>query len=499
MPQARRNIVRSTAAMLVVGLLALLVIVAMTVWLGERSQAYFNDVLAARNVRTAAIELRNGVQAAESSQRGYLLTGNEIYLAPYGVAKTLVGRQRAALAEALKPHTQFAAALARLSSVIDEKFEEMEETIRLKRTGRDAEASQLILTNQGKALMDEANVFITGVIRFADDRVTNGMVEQGANASLLRWASVISALVIIIVVGGATVAVVRYTRELAEARDGLRALNETLESRVESRTADLAEANADLQRFAYIVTHDLRAPLVNIMGFTSEIETGMAQIRAFLDKPDAAAHPGNPTAAAAKEAIETDMPEAVEFIRTSTHKMDALINAILRLSREGRRELRPEAIDLKAMVAANVGALQHLIGEADGAVAQDIDVPALHLDRLSLEQIIGNLLDNAVKYRAFNRALRITVRARQSGGDRIILEIGDNGRGIAEQDHERVFDLFRRAGPQDQRGEGIGLAFVKTLVRNLGGSISMTSALDAGTTFRIILPVYQQQPSHAAA
>ncbi|MGE3830539.1 MAG: ATP-binding protein [Parvibaculaceae bacterium] len=499
MPQARRNIIRSTIVMLIVGLLALLLVVAMTIWLGERSQAYFNDVLAARNVRTAAIELRNGVQAAESSQRGYLLTGNEIYLAPYGVAKASVERQRTALFDALKANTQFAPALARLSSVLDEKFEEMEQTIRLKREGRDAEASQLILTNQGKALMDEANVFITGVVRFADDRVTNGMVEQGANASLLRWTSIISALVIIIVVGGATVAVVGYTRELAEARDGLRRLNETLESRVESRTADLAEANAELQRFAYIVTHDLRAPLVNIMGFTSEIETGLTQVKALVEKPEAAANSGDPVTAAAKEAVETDLPEAVEFIRTSTRKMDALINAILRLSREGRRTLRPETIDLKAMVAANVASLQHSIDEAQGAVEQEIDVPMLHVDRLSLEQIIGNLLDNAIKYRAPKRALRITVRARRISLGQIALEIADNGRGIAEQDHQRVFDLFRRAGPQDQRGEGIGLAFVKTLVRNIGGSISMTSAPDAGTAFRVIIPIHQQQPSHAAA
>ena len=68
------------------------------------------------------------------------------------------------------------------------------------------------------------------------------------------------------------------------------------------------------------------------------------------------------------------------------------------------------------------------------------------------------------------------------------IEVADNGRGIAEQDRERVFELFRRAGAQDQPGEGIGLAYVRTLVRNLGGDITVTSALDEGTTFRVVLP-----------
>jgi signal transduction histidine kinase len=108
-------------------------------------------------------------------------------------------------------------------------------------------------------------------------------------------------------------------------------------------------------------------------------------------------------------------------------------------------------------------------------------------DRLSLEQIFGNLFDNAVKYRRNDRPLAIRVRIAEERA-RVSVSVEDNGRGIAEQDRERVFDLFRRAGAQDQPGEGIGLAHVRSMVRNLGGDVLMESQLGRGTTFRVILP-----------
>ena len=220
MPLTSRFVVRSTIALLVVGFLALLGIVGMTIWLGERAQVYFNEVIEARDTRASAVELRNAVQTAESSQRGFLVTGNEIYLAPYDTAKTLAQRQL----DALKRHARAlrrkpSRAVERLTSIITEKFDEMDQTIALKRDRRDAEALAIFRTNRGKALMDEANVFFSGIIRAADDRLTAGVGEQRANATWLRWVSIIGGIVIVVVVGGAAVTVLRYTRELAAARD----------------------------------------------------------------------------------------------------------------------------------------------------------------------------------------------------------------------------------------------------------------------------------------
>ena len=492
-----RFFIRSTIALLVVGFLALFSIVGMTIWLGGQAQVYFNEVIEARDTRSSAVELRNAVQTAESSQRGFLVTGNEIYLAPYGTAKTLAQRQLNSLNLLLAPYKETQISLQRLTAILTEKFGEMDQSILLKRDRRDEEALALIRTNRGKALMDEANVFLSGVIRAADDRLTAGVGEQNANASRLRLVSTIGGIVILVVVGVVTLTVRRYTRELSEARDEVGNLNTSLERRVKERTADLEQVNEEIQRFAYIVTHDLRAPLVNIMGFTSELEGSVSSLQALIDKSTGPSDPADPVAKAARMAT-VDLPEAIGFIRSSTKKMDNLINAILKLSREGRRKLRPEHIELGDMIKASVATIQHQLSQAEGEINLDLEVRAINTDRPSLEQVFGNLLDNAVKYRSPHRSLRIDVRARLASGDRIEIEVADNGRGIDVQDRERVFEPFRRSGVQDQPGEGIGLAHVRTVVRNLGGDITVTSTLDKGTTFRVVLPRHLQAGGSSA-
>jgi CHASE3 domain sensor protein len=196
MPITSRFFVQSTTALLLVGLLALLGIVGMTFWLGARAQVYFNEVIEARDARSSAVDLRNAVQTAESSQRGFLFTGNEIYLAPYNTAKALALRQLDEVNRMAAAYRGADASVARLTTIIHEKFNEMDQSIALKRDRRDADALAIVRSNRGKALMDEANVFFSGIIRAADERLTTGVGEQKTNASLLRWFSIVGGIVI---------------------------------------------------------------------------------------------------------------------------------------------------------------------------------------------------------------------------------------------------------------------------------------------------------------
>lgn len=485
MPISSNAFVRSTVALLVVGLLALAGIVGTTIWLVERTQIYFNEVVEARDARTVTVDLRTALQDAETGQRGFLLTQNEAYLEPYEAALQSVEAQFDGLKAVLAPYPQAAEPLAALRTDIDFKLAEMEHTIELARAGRVDEALAVVDTDNGKAAMDRSRVFFDALIEAADDRLSTGVASQRDAATALRWVAVIGAVVIFAVAAGAIWTVMTYTRELASARRELDLANAGLEERVRERTSELGRANEEIQRFAYIVTHDLRAPLVNIMGFTSELETSVSQLADYMkDRSD----DGDPQFAEARIAATEDLPEAITFIRAATRKMDSLINAILKISREGRRQLKAETLDLGQIVEATVASVQHQLADSGGTASIDIQVPRITSDRLSMEQVLGNLLDNAVKYQQPDRPLKVEVRARHAPGNRIEIEVEDNGRGIAPADHERVFELFRRAGTQSQPGEGIGLAHVRTMVRSLGGDITLRSEAGAGTTFIVTLP-----------
>ena len=202
----------------------------------------------------------------------------------------------------LPPLLGSAALLDRLKVIIDEKFAEMDKTIALKRQRKDNDVAAIFASNRGKALMDEANVFFNGIILAADDRLTARVAEQRSYFAWLRWITIAGGIAIVIVVGLAVTSVARHARELSAAHRDLEALNSGLEDRVRERTADLVRANDEVQRFAYIVTHDLRAPLVNIMGFTSELEAGVASLQTLIEKSGIGSDASDPLVANAKVA-----------------------------------------------------------------------------------------------------------------------------------------------------------------------------------------------------
>jgi signal transduction histidine kinase len=300
----------------------------------------------------------------------------------------------------------------------------------------------------------------------------------------------------VVVFAGISIFLVRRS---ARARDAAEALlrdnNLNLEATVDERTADLREANDEIQRFAYIVSHDLRSPLVNIMGFTSELEelrndvfrriAALAQVAPEM--VPALAADAEPELEDQDKQLSADFSEALGFIKSSIAKMDRLISAILNLTREGRRRFEPVRIDMRELIEGIVKTLAHQADEARAEI-RVAALPPVVSDRLALEQVFSNLIDNAIKYLKPGVPGEIAVRGRTKLGF-AVFEISDNGRGIDPKDHQRIFDLFRRAGTQDKPGQGIGLAHVRALVRRLGGTMSVSSELHHGSTFTITLPI----------
>lgn len=351
----------------------------------------------------------------------------------------------------------------------------------------EAEA-ELGLIRKGSLEDDATVIAIRNIRKYVDSMLDReGALLRERNETQDRTRKLLTAMLALcgaLAIGVAIAAIQiirRNIREIDGNRRELYVLNQELESLVDERTAELQRANAEIQRFAYIVSHDLRSPLVNVMGFTSELDAARKVIGDHI-LTDGADVPQQ-----VRLAVEEDLPESIGFIRSSTQKMDRLINAILRLSREGRRTLAPSRIAVAEVVQSIIDSLQHRIDET-GTTVEMGELPVVETDRLAIEQILSNLIENALKYLQPGRPGVIRIAGNTAHG-RAVISVNDNGRGISARDHERIFDLFRRSGMQDQPGEGIGLAHVRALAYRLGGLVEVSSEEGQGSTFTLSLPL----------
>lgn len=468
--------------LILAGFLVLTAIGVTSGWLVFKSQEDAAAVADSVQVQYDLTTQQARIRRTESYQRGFLLTGEPAMLEQYRESAALVAPATARLRDVLASDPEQLHRLDALVPTIDAKLAELAETVSLVEAGDAAGALAVVRSGRGETLMQQiADGFEE--MRELERRDFAERSNAARSSSLaLVLVTVAGILVILAVAAFALYAVGRASRQLAEAHRALADANLDLEARVAERTADLSEANLEIQRFAYIVSHDLRAPLVNIMGFTSELEALRDDV--FVRLTDLRAKAGDE--AGADTELAADFTEALGFIKSSIDKMDRLINAILRLSREGRREFRPEVIDAKALADGIGASFAHRLQEIEATLSIGT-LPSIETDRLALEQVFTNLIDNAIKYRRDDEPVRIEMSGRFDGRN-VVYEVSDNGRGIDARDLERVFELFRRAGVQNRPGEGIGLAHVKTLVRRLGGAITLRSELDKGTTFTVRLP-----------
>ena len=259
-------------------------------------------------------------------------------------------------------------------------------------------------------------------------------------------------------------------------------------------TADLERANEEVKQFAYIVSHDFRAPLVNLKGFAGEIRSSLRAVASALEA--ALPHLSEKQRKAAVAALQTNVPEALHFIETAASNMDNYVNALLKFSRLGRQELHPERLRVAEIVERSLKGLAHQISER-GVTVSVGPLPEVVADRTALEQIMGNLLTNAVLYLEPGRPGRIEVGG-SCGPDETTFFVRDNGRDIAQADMPKVFAPFRRAGKQDVKGEGMGMAYVRTLVRRHGGEIRCESQFGVGTTFTFTIRNSIEKEKHDA-
>jgi len=467
------------------GFAALGVIAAVAVWAVLQNQNYSARVSRTYEVSQEISEFRMLSERAETARRGLLLTGQKRFLDIYNQSTQQFDQRLARIALLTRDNPAQQKRVARLRELTQLQLSLFADAVDQVGRGDRLQAAREFGINSSPevtfALRDMAIAMTAEENRLLAVRDA----ERVASARFVYIAFSIAGVIMLLVGAGSVWVILRYTRDLTRSRDQLHNLNEGLEDAVSVRTADLARANDEIQRFAYIVSHDLRSPLVNVMGFTSELQAATGPLNDLVARAKAEAP--QILTVEAEEAVAVDLPEAIGFIRSSTQKMDRLINAILRLSREGRRVLTPETLDMAVLLDGIVASLRHRIDDLGAEVIIETHVPGIISDRVAVEQVLSNLIENAIKYLSPNRPGRVIVRGSAAAG-RVNFDVIDNGRGIDPKDHERIFELFRRSGVQDQPGEGIGLAHVRALAYRLGGLITCDSTLDQGATFRLSLP-----------
>jgi PAS domain S-box-containing protein len=248
---------------------------------------------------------------------------------------------------------------------------------------------------------------------------------------------------------------------LAMVRDV--SLQKWIEEEHEKLIAELESKNAELERFTYTVSHDLKSPLITIRGFLGFI------------KEDS--RTGNLVR------LESD----IKRIGDAAEKMQRLLNDLLELSRVGRLVSEPKEVRFNELVMEALELLHGRISQGNVAVSVAEDLPSVYGDRQRLLEVVQNLVDNAAKYMGEQSQPRIEIGCHGWEDGKPVFYVRDNGMGIAPEYHDKIFGLFNKLDP-GMEGTGIGLALVKRIVEFHGGRIWVESQIGQGTTFLFSLP-----------
>ncbi len=416
-------------------------------------------------------ELRGLVVDAETGQRGFLITGDETYLAPYVDALKALREKRGKLRELAMPDEHLYAKIVAASPRLDAKLAELESTIDARRGAGGLEAARrIILNNVGREDMEAFRAFIGELLS-----EQNALLAKRSGEARRR----LNQFTIAVFAGGAAsvltgfVALVFFIRVRSA---------ETQRARLAKEKAAAERSDREKSAFLANMSHEIRTPMNAILGFSELLE----------------------------DLVDTPLEEKyVRAIRSSVGMLLHLINDILDLSKieAGRLQLNPETVSLDEL-AEDLSLLFHHEADEAGIEFSVTTSPdgarALVLDRLRLRQILINLIGNALK---FTRKGHVTVHfAATADGDRpgtatLCAEVEDSGIGIDEADLKRIFKPFIQGEARDDmlhQGTGLGLSIARRLAALMGGKVVASSTVGKGSNFRVEipgLPVAEPEPA----
>lgn len=296
----------------------------------------------------------------------------------------------------------------------------------------------------------------------------NKNIETVRQAMLAVTLFTVLALLLIIV---AVVALLRYYQ-----------LNRKLLAQTVQLKDILQAKNGDMEMIISVVSHDLRAPLINIKGFSKELGEAHQTLNDLLAEMPGRREHADPI----DPILHRHIPEALGFIENGIETMDRLIDNLIQVVRAGQLPTNPVPLGVNQLVAEILKDFEYRIQQDDARITVE-PLPACRADRDQIRQVFSNLIDNALKYRDPGRPLHIRI-AGQTWNRQSTYAVEDNGIGIAPGDVEKVFSMFQRLKEHGIKGEGLGLALARRMAERNGGTLDVQSEPGKGSRFTLRLP-----------
>ncbi|MBB1408382.1 MULTISPECIES: ATP-binding protein [Pseudoalteromonas] len=432
-------------------------------------------------LNTAIEKLHLSIVQAESGQRGYLLTGDKDYLAPYNDAIMQLNSQATLVKNLRTEIAGQADKVARLLFLVDDKVAVLTRTVDLALADKERRAHYLLETHQGRKLYEQIRE-LADEIQDAESAFKAvqfrklGQIKKEAKLTFAITA-VTSALLIL----GMFMLTRINLHTAAKYQQELEYQNETLASKVTERTQELtlysdelSRSNRELEEFAFVASHDLQEPLRKIQAFSDRLETMF------------------------KDELGEKGVDYIARMKNAAQRMSNLINDLLEFSRVTTRGKDFADTDLKQVLDDVLSDLEIAIKESNAQVNVG-EMPVIQADLSQMQQLFLNLISNAVKFRRPDVAPIITIEYQHHTEfnddyntelEWQIITVKDNGIGFAPEYTDKIFVPFQRLhGRSQYKGTGIGLSVCRRIVERHGGTIAAQSETGEGATFIIKLPV----------
>ena len=454
----------------------------------DRTQEDFRWVAHTYIVLEHLDELRATIFNATTSQRSFLLTGDESLLDTYNNSLSPIQQNLAELRQLTSDNPTQQTNIDRLAPLVHATLAKLQDRVEIRRYHGLQASIDAIQQVSGQASLDLVSHAIADMERVEHTLLVQRQANVDATANRVRIALLLgdTCALLFLILSGAVI-----NQEMARRRradTAVRDLNAQLELRVAARTAELAErakdlarSNAELQQFAYVASHDLQEPLRMVASFTQLLA------KRYSDK------------------LDDDAREFIHFAVDGANRLQILITDLLAFSRVGTRAKPLERVESDWVLDRVLHSLKLATSDSGAQITRD-PLPAVMADPVQLGQLFQNLLTNAMKFRRPGTPPRIHISAEPSGSLWKI-RVRDNGIGIAAEHSDRIFAIFQRLHTKaEYPGTGIGLAICKKIVERHGGAIGIEPSPGGGTTFCFTLPVIEEnarvekkQDEHRAA